>query len=218
MKFSYTDKQGRAFTVAELMVTIAVVAFVALFLLPPMLVHRKAAVRIKCVSNLKMVGLAFRIWSGDNNDLFPMGVYTNATGAPLFTNSASAFRYFQVMSNELSNPQVLICPLDTKRRAATNFTTDFNGSNISFFVGLDADEAFPQRFLAGDSNIKIGKQLQSGLVQITTNQAVGWTAERHQGFGNVALADGSVAQISSPMLMKAFQDTGLATNLLLMPP
>lgn len=170
MKFSYTDKQGRAFTVAELMVTIAVVAFVALFLLPPMLVHRKAAVRIKCVSNLKQVGLAFRIWSGDNGDHFPM-TYTNSAGVPLYADP-KAFLYFQVMSNELSNPQVLICPDDEHRRAATNFTTDFDSTHISYFVGLDSDETRPQSFLAGDSHIMNGAKPINGLLEVTANQPV----------------------------------------------
>jgi len=54
------------------------------------------AERIRCVNNLKQVGLAVRVWSGDNNDKYPTSLI--------------------VMSNELSTTQILICPSDTARQ------------------------------------------------------------------------------------------------------
>lgn len=54
------------------------------------------AERIQCVNNLKQVGLAMRIWAGDNNDKYPTSLV--------------------VMSNELSTPKILICPSDTARQ------------------------------------------------------------------------------------------------------
>lgn len=36
------------------------------------------AQRINCVNNLKQIGLAFRIWSGDNDDKYPFDVSTNS--------------------------------------------------------------------------------------------------------------------------------------------
>jgi prepilin-type processing-associated H-X9-DG protein len=206
-----------AFTLAELMAIIAVVAFTALLMLPSLFVHDGCKpMRFKCVSNLKQVGLAFRVWEGDNNDRYPMRVLTNSFGGPLYTDSSNAFYYFQIMSNELSNPQILVCPEDKKHRPATNFTTDFNGSRISYFVGLGADETLPQLFLAGDSHLTNGQPLRNGILELTTNHPAGWTQERHQGLGNVAMADGSVQQFSSSALRMAIQSSGL-TNRLLMP-
>ena len=209
----------QAFTMAEIVVVIAVIAFAMLVVLPQLTMSNRVskAPRIRCVNNLKQIGLAFRVWEGDNGDRYPMSVYTNNAGGPLYTDSADLFRYFQVMSNELSNPQILICPTDKKRRAATNFTTDFNGTHISFFVGLEADENFANSFLAGDSNITNGVPPNHGILKLRTNRLCGWTVERHNEFGNVGLADGSVQQFSTSALRTALQHTGLATNRLLMP-
>lgn len=205
-------------TLIEILVVIAILIIVAGLLIPAPTHDKVKASRIKCVSNLKQVGLAFRVWEGDNDNKYPMSVYTNAAGGALYTNSVDLFRYFQVMSNELSNPQILICPMDKKRHAATNFSTDFDGTHISYFVGLEADETLPQSFLAGDSNITNGLPLNHGILKLTTNRPCDWNAERHVYAGNIGLADGSVQQFSSSALRTAIQHTGLATNRLLMPP
>jgi hypothetical protein len=197
------------------MVVIVVVAL--LFLLTPAGGSRTKALRIYCASNLKQIGPAFRIWEGDHNEHNPMEVYTNELGAPLYADSANAFRYFQVMSNELSNPKILFCPLDKNRSYATNFTSDFNGSHISYFIGLDTDETLPQSLLDGDNNLTNGTQIKNGIMEITTNHPAGWTSERHNCAGNVGLTDGSVQQFSNSGLQQALLHTGVATNLLLMP-
>jgi len=139
---------------------VAVIMVLAGLLLPAGSPRGKAK-RINCVSNLKQIGSAFRIWEGDHGGRYPMSVYTNALGAPQFANSANAYRYFLAMSNELNNPKILICPADAKRDVATNFNADFNGSHISYFIGLQAEEIHPQTFLAGDSNLTNGMKLRT---------------------------------------------------------
>jgi len=217
--FARIAKGRDAFTVLELMVIIVVIALATALILPAMLsrdIDQPVAVRIKCASNLKQTALAFRIWEGDNGDHYPMSFYTNATG-PLYLDSSNLFLYFQVMSTALSNPQVVVCPRD-KKRSATNFTTDFNSSHVSYFVGLDAAETAPQSFLAGDSDLKTDALMKNGLLVLTTNYPVSWTKERHDGMGNVAMADGSVQQWNANALQEALKHTGLATNRLLLPP
>jgi prepilin-type processing-associated H-X9-DG protein len=207
-----------AFTMPELLATIAVVAFAALFLLTAYVGRPDKRIRSRCSSNLKQVGLAFRIWEGDNDDNFPMRYYTNSLGQPLYTDSANMFRYFQVMSNELNNPNVLICTEDKKRHGATNWDDDFNGSHVSYFVGLDAKDSLFQSFLSGDANITNGLKITNGLLTLTTNLPPSWTNKRHNGAGNICLADGSVQQFSISALRMALQKTGMVTNRLLLPP
>ncbi len=208
------SRSESAITLVEIMIVISVVFVGVLLFLPSREGCKCKAVRINCASNLKQVALAYRIWEGDNGDLFPMKYYTNSAGEPLFTN---AFRYYQVMSNEVNNPKILVCPADTKRDAATNFTTDLNDSRVSYFVSLDADETMPQVFLAGDRNIENGVKPVNRILELTTNQTVCWTKEIHQNAGNVALSDGSVQQWSTAALQNALKQTGLTTNRLLFP-
>ena len=210
-----------AFTVVELLAIVVVVFMLVVVFLPGGPLFRPKvrvnSIRIHCVNNLKQVGLAFRLWAGDNNDLYPMQFLTNSAGAPLFADASNGFRYFQVMSNELSAPKILVCPLDTKRKAAANFTNGFDNSHISYFVGLDADETMPLTFLAGDRNLTNGQPKTNSILCLQTNQLVGWTKDLHNLGGNIAMADGSVRQLNTGGLQKALGDTGLATNRLLFP-
>ena len=58
---------------------------------------------------------------------------------------------------------------------------------------------------------------KSGLLQLSSNSPVNWTAARHVVQGNVALADGSVQGFIAPKLRSALGETGVATNRLLIP-
>jgi hypothetical protein len=51
---------------------------------------------IKCVNNMKQIGLAARIWAGDHNDIYPSDFIT--------------------MTNELNTPLILKCPADKSRK------------------------------------------------------------------------------------------------------
>jgi type II secretory pathway pseudopilin PulG len=217
MKFRRKDS-GRAFSLFELLVVIAVLMLLAAIMLPILTRPRRTS-RVGCTNNLKEVGLAFKMWAGDSDDKYPMQLSVTDTnwGVMEFATNGIVFPVFQVMSNELNNPKVVICPADTQRSPATNFTTGFGNTNISYFVGLDADETQPAMFLAGDRNITNGTALRNGILEQTTNRVAGWTHEIHLGVGNILLTDGSVQPVTSLKLNFLLQNSGVVTNRLLMP-
>ena len=122
------------------------------------------------------------------------------------------------MSNELSTPKILLCPADDDRSPATNFTTGFTTQHISYFVNLSATEQNPQMLLFGDDNFESnGIPVKSGLLPFSTNATITWGPTRHIHNGNVAITDGSVQQLTTAGLQQALQNSGFATNHILIP-
>ena len=203
----------------ELLVVICVLAVVvAALLLPALAASKRKSSRVGCASNLKQIALSFKIWEGDNGDKYPMQVSMTNAGAMELAIAGDVSMIFRVMSNELSTPKVLVCPEDTSRHFATNFTTDLNHQTISYFVALDAEDKYPQMILSGDDNLEVnGVRVRPGILNLLTNASVGWTKDRHGSTGNIALADGSVSATTVSGLNSALANTGIATNRLVIP-
>ena len=230
MKTKFPKFGRRALTVVEVLVVIAVLMLVAALILPQLASTPQRSSRISCVNGLKQVGLAFRIWQGDNNDKFPMSVSLTNGGTMELVESGTVWRHFQAMSNELNTPKILFCPedFDSQRSMATFWggtqpmrseDAPFLGdTNTSYFIGVDAVDTRPTMFLAGDRNLTVKNvALKPGLHSLGTNELVGWTRELHVNQGNILMADASVQQLSQPGLEKALHNTGTATNRLAVP-
>jgi competence protein ComGC len=225
MKPRLTNRRNRALTKIEVVVIVAVLVVLAALLLPALAAAKRKSSRIGCTGNLKQIGLAFRLWEGDNGDKYPMAVSVTNGGAMELAATGNVAACFQVMSNELSTPKILLCPEDTRRTYATNFSTGFSDTNISYFLSPDAVETYPQMILDGDDNLLVnGKPVQPGILTLWTNQTIAWTKDRHHGVGNIGLADGSVMRVTGEGFQRANREAinsalapGSATNRWLIP-
>jgi hypothetical protein len=120
------------------------------------------------------------------------------------------------MSNELSTPYILACPTDV-RKPTKNFRS-LTASNISYFVGLNSANEYPNSLLAGDRNLTTnGIPVGPGLLTVTTNTVLGWSEKMHKNSGNLALGDGSVQSTTESTLKEFTRHQGIGTNRLAIP-
>ena len=220
-----------AVTRVEIVVVVCVIAVLVVAIFLPALAKAKAkSSKIGCVNNLKQIGLSFKLWPADSSAAYQMQRSVTNGGTMEWVASGVAWPHFQVLSNELNTPKLLVCPEDKPRVKALDriiaalladgsYSIGFSSNSpISYFVGLDASEEQPDMLLAGDDNLEIGgKPVSSGLLSLRTNSAAGWTHERHGGTGNVCFADGSVRQVPNAQLRAVLANTGVATNRLAIP-
>jgi type II secretory pathway pseudopilin PulG len=205
-------------TFVEVLAVVVMLFVLAAILLPTGPHAGNKARRINCSNNLKQIGLAFRIWQGDNGNKFPMGISATNAGAMKLINSGKTYVLWQMMSNELSTPKILYCPADTDHVIATSFSSRFSDANISYFFGLDVTTNDTQMILDGDDNLAVnGARVPPGLLNLRTNTPVAWTKERHHFVGFLGLADGSVQATASAGLSSALVSSGTATNRLVIP-
>lgn len=200
MKSNPALHRQRAFTSVEMIVVMFSVCIMAILLLSALSAAHVKREAIGCVNHLKLLGLGTRLWEGDNSDHYPRISYiTNGAGL--------AEGIFMTLSNQLPNPRVLVCPADRRRVPASSFRT-VGPKNLSYFYNPDAPESNPQDIMMGDDNLTLrGVRVKSGLVTFTNTIGFRWTADRHNGSGNLALADGSVQSATASGLVQLWANS-----------
>ena len=192
-----SQKRYRAFTLLELLVVIAIIAILASLLLPALAKAKEHGRRAKCTSNLRQIGLAFFMYSEDNGDNYPWLVATNNGGTKL---QLLAWQHFMPLAKDLLTPQVLVCPSDTAKVLAADFSTATNGlatlgnSAVSYFVSTEADDTVPLMQVTGDRHLKGSPGMCGGLYPVIALGVTGqWNGTNiHKNVGNITMIDVSV--------------------------
>ena len=207
--FRAASRRRSGFSLIELLLVIAIIALLAALLLPAISKAGMRGKRAGCMNNLKQIGIAFHTFAHDHGDKFPMQVSTNAGGSMEFVSAAQrlganfflGYRHLQVLSNELLDPKLVICPAD--RRAPAQSFSLLQNENVSYFVAATAEFGQSDSIVAGDRNIT-GASLSGGpVLQIGSNNIPAWTSELHEGHGHILFGDARVELFNNSGLQMA---------------
>lgn len=106
-----TDRNG--FTLIELLVVIAIIAILAAILFPVFAKARERAEATTCLSNLKQMGIAAKMYEGDYDDnLVPYAVFGQA-------------RFTKLLEPFTKSLEIFTCPSDLLDRSKLSNTTEY---------------------------------------------------------------------------------------------
>jgi len=226
MKLNSNPRHERALTFIEVMFVVVGLLVLAVLAVVQVQCNRAKfdrAARIKCASNLKMNALGYKVFANDNDDRFPFST-TNALAGG---NDHTLWLHFQVMSNDLGTAKCLTCPVDSERinSMKADFTSGPTGlasagnAAVSYGGSLDASVTIPEAILLIDRNVVTNAWNLRGKVflAMSNGPAAEWDQRMHKFCGNLALADGSVQQVSNAGLSTQVHLQGIPTNRLLLP-
>ena len=181
-----------AFSLIELLTVISIIGILASFLLVAMSSARAKSRQTACVNNLHQIGLGFTGYALDHEGKYPMDVPERLGGSMEYNQSliishtpfSRDFHHFRVLSNEIPNVKIMLCPADRRRQAARDYRS-FTNENLSYWVNTKAAPHATLATLAGDWNIH-----NSGATNDLTLITFGREVHRRQG--SVLFADGRV--------------------------
>jgi prepilin-type N-terminal cleavage/methylation domain-containing protein/prepilin-type processing-associated H-X9-DG protein len=167
---------GHAFTLVELLVVIAIIGLLAGLLLPALARTKDQGRNTVCVSQLRQLGIATRVYAGDNNNIMPVAELLPTS--PINPTNPLP-RICDVLGPEVgksagatNSSLVFKCPADTEGRFATEgssyeWNIDLNGHRMDETTSQTLQFAFVWAGpIGGGPSGPVGPSATNGTIQL----------------------------------------------------
>ena len=221
-------KSQQAFTLIEMLVVIAIIVLLASVLVPTVTKSIQSARRIKCVSNLRNILLASRMYAMDHKDLMVPSQYTDKTSGGSsnkeFWNSA-LLEYYNQKENQTHTRQRFSC--SEWKKSGPNYTnwnwgyaindnpgyheSDVNSSKRNARVTLESDGTLSGTFFYLSNITHPTSRLQfccADAWHVNRNNVEEFPGFNRHGEGkcNVGFFDGHVSVLNKEAILKSVRN------------
>ena len=138
-------------------VSLVFIPLMLAMMLPAVAAAKHKAEEINSMNNMRMVGVAFKVWAGGHGGQYPFNLsQANGGTRELCHPDSLGFEQnpvptFKAIANKLASPNFLVCPNDSIHHAAANFAS-LTADNLSYQLrtGPDINDSHPEAVLLVD--------------------------------------------------------------------